>query len=1383
MALLSRLTYHNLSRSPFHGQVPLEISKLSNLSFLDLSYYDLELKNPNLSGLNNSHLTGYLPEFHSNSSLKELLLWNTSFSGKIPSSIEKLRFWHKLDFGAFRFSGWFHLHLPLCHNDDSVALLELNSSFIIGKFASKNPFAYPKVSSWRLEGNRDCCSWNGVECDDDTGRVVALDLSSSFLHGSINSTSTLFNLTQLQRLNLADNDFNFSHIPSAMGHLSRLTYLNLSHSSFCGQVPFEISGLSNLSFLDLSYNDLELKSPNLRRLVGNLIKLKQLHLTYVDISSTVPSFLANFSSLTSLLLGDCGLQGEFPNRIFQLPNLQVLNLRNNPGLTGYLPEFHSNSSFEVLLLYNTSFSGKIPTSIKNLHLMLQLDFGACRLSGLVPSSLGKLTRLTFLDLSENNFEGNQFPSFLRNLTQLTNLWLNKCQLTSEIPGWLGKLTQLTDLGLYINNLHGHIPSSLGKLTSLTYLDLGANDFESQIPSFLRNLTQLTVLFLDDGQFTGEIPSWFETFTLLNHLNLGMNKLHGLIPSSLGKLTSLTYLDLGANDFESQIPSFLRNLTQLTVLFLDDSQFTGEIPSWFETFTLLNHLNLGMNKLHGLIPSSLGRLSSLTYLDLSANSFKGHIPCFLRNLTNLEYLSLHDNELSGTLNFDMFLGMKNLNTLLLGRNKLSKLVQTSKMNATVPRFQSLDLSSSNLTKFPDFLRYQDRLERLVLYGNKIHGQVPRWIWNMSTETMANVDISDNSLTGFEQTPVFIAWVHLMSLDLSFSKLKGQLPIPPPSMVDYHVSNNKLTGKISPFFCNLSSLLVLDLSNNQLTGKLPQCLENFRNTLLALNMSNNHFHGSIPQLCPNGSNVRMIDLSHNQFQGRLPQMLANCTMLEVLNLGNNRFNDVFPSWLGTLPNLRLLVLRSNNLQGVIRKHSNPGFSSLHVFDISNNSFKGELPSEFFKNLKAMRFKDAANSSYLVANFSFVVKAVRWGEEFAYSITITNKGRVMLYEKIQEAFVVIDVSNNRFEGSIPESFGILQGLHVLNLSNNILTGKIPSSFGSITNLESLDLSNNNLSGHIPTQLGQLTFLAVFKVSYNHLIGPIPQMNQLITFDVSSYEGNLGLCGIPLPKNCESSVPPSGFQDEQDSNSALELRWMTIVPGYVSGLVIGVVIGQIFATKKHDWFVETFGQAKLKGRRVKRGRRRRLEENRDCCSWDGVEGDTDTGRVFMLDLSSSFLHGSINSTSTFFNLSQLQRLNLAYNGFDFSQIPSAMGHLSRLTYLNLSHSSFYGQVPFEISRLSNLSFLALSYNDLVLKSPNLSSLVRNIRNLKQLHLSYVDISSTVPSFLANFSSLTSLLLRDCELQGFFTPVSMGFQRCFLAFLFGVLASHVSACWFIFAR
>jgi hypothetical protein len=65
---------------------------------------------------------------------------------------------------------------PLCHDDESSALLQFKESFIINKSASSDdPFAYPKVKSWTLEGeSSDCCSWDGVSCDEDTGHVLAL---------------------------------------------------------------------------------------------------------------------------------------------------------------------------------------------------------------------------------------------------------------------------------------------------------------------------------------------------------------------------------------------------------------------------------------------------------------------------------------------------------------------------------------------------------------------------------------------------------------------------------------------------------------------------------------------------------------------------------------------------------------------------------------------------------------------------------------------------------------------------------------------------------------------------------------------------------------------------------------------------------------------------------------------------------------------------------------------------------------------------------------------------------------------------------------------------------------------------------------------------------
>ena len=118
----------------------------------------------------------------------------------------------------------------LCHDDESSALLQFKQSF----HWNLNSCFYPlKISSWKVEGvDTDCCSWDGVECNEETGHVIGLDLSSSCLYGSLLSNSSLFSLVHLRRLNLAYNDFNSSQIPSGFSRLSGLTYLNLSASFF-----------------------------------------------------------------------------------------------------------------------------------------------------------------------------------------------------------------------------------------------------------------------------------------------------------------------------------------------------------------------------------------------------------------------------------------------------------------------------------------------------------------------------------------------------------------------------------------------------------------------------------------------------------------------------------------------------------------------------------------------------------------------------------------------------------------------------------------------------------------------------------------------------------------------------------------------------------------------------------------------------------------------------------------------------------------------------------------------------------------------------------------------------------------------------------------------
>ena len=62
---------------------------------------------------------------------------------------------------------------PLCHDEESYALLQFKESLVINDSASSDPSAYPKVASWRVDGeSADCCSWEGVECDWDTAHVI-----------------------------------------------------------------------------------------------------------------------------------------------------------------------------------------------------------------------------------------------------------------------------------------------------------------------------------------------------------------------------------------------------------------------------------------------------------------------------------------------------------------------------------------------------------------------------------------------------------------------------------------------------------------------------------------------------------------------------------------------------------------------------------------------------------------------------------------------------------------------------------------------------------------------------------------------------------------------------------------------------------------------------------------------------------------------------------------------------------------------------------------------------------------------------------------------------------------------------------------------------------
>ncbi|XP_013658306.1 receptor-like protein 6 [Brassica napus] len=162
------------------------------------------------------------------------------------------------------------------------------------------------------------------------------------------------------------------------------------------------------------------------------------------------------------------------------------------------------------------------------------------------------------------------------------------------------------------------------------------------------------------------------------------------------------------------------------------------------------------------------------------------------------------------------------------------------------------------------------------------------------------------------------------------------------------------------------------------------------------------------------------------------------------------------------------------------------------------------------------------------------------------------------------------------------------------------------------------------------------------------------------------------------------------------------------------------------------------------------------DCCYWDGITCDVTSGVVIGVDLTFSCLHGHFKPNSSLFGLRHLQDLNLAYNDFNASPIPSGFNKLMGLRRLNLSHSWFSGQIPPENLHLTKLVSLGLSscFNlsqsrPLFIEKPFLVQLAQNLTKLRHLYMSYVNISPEIPQMISNLTSLRSIHLHKCHLFG----------------------------------
>ncbi|KAF7825732.1 Receptor-like protein 12 [Senna tora] len=588
--------------------------------------------------------------------------------------------YHLLFYSVFIFkvtNSFPSVHPVLCHKDESSALLQFKQNFVINKFASEYFPSHPKTLSWIPK--TDCCSWDGVECDDQTGHVIGLDLSSSQLYGSIASNSSLFHLSQLQRLDLSGNHFNYSQIPSTLAHLSRLTHLDLSYSMFSGEIPKEISQLSKLLILDLccnyvpsipAINLLQLKQQSFIGFIRNMTNIQRFSLDFVSISSPIPNILTNLSSLQCLGLHSTRVYGEFPIGMFDLPNLKVLRVGLNQDLTGYLPASIGNlTSLEVLLLYQCRFSGSIPSSLGNLTQLQYLALSN-KFHGEIPHSIFSLDNLRSLYLAGNLFEGQlELNSFI-NLKRIEYLYLSHINLSlltktsssnasvprnirelllvacniNEFPKLLKYQNQLEILWLSQNKMQGTLPSWIWRKKNLWILILSNNQLTGEISPMMCNLKSLEFIDLSFNNISGTIPPCLGTFGENLHTPKSINnKIPGIIPQEFMKVCSLKMIDFSQNNLQGQLPKALANCRLLEYLDVSNNQISDSFPFWLGTLPQLKVLILRSNKFSGvLISPRNSTFCKMHIIDLSQNDFSGKYPLeLMQNWASMRASNVND----------------------------------------------------------------------------------------------------------------------------------------------------------------------------------------------------------------------------------------------------------------------------------------------------------------------------------------------------------------------------------------------------------------------------------------------------------------------------------------------------------------------------------------------------------------------------------------------------------------------------------------------------------------------------------------------------------------------------------------------------------------------
>ncbi|WCJ27098.1 Leucine-rich receptor-like protein kinase family protein [Euphorbia peplus] len=520
-------------------------------------------------------------------------------------------------------------------------------------------------------------------------------------------------------------------------------------------------------------------------------------------------------------------------------------------------------------------------------------------------------------------------------------------------------------------------------------------------------------------------------------------------------------------------------------------------------------------------------------------------------------------------------------------------------------------------------------------------------NPSTNSVTSIDLSNANLAG--AFPTILCRLQNLTF-ISFFNNSIDDELPPDisscgSLEHLDLSQNYLTGALPNTLADLPNLIYLDLTGNNFSGDIPASFGRFQK-LEVISLVYNLFDGVIPPFLGNISSLRMLNLSYNPFTpGRIPPEFGNLTNLEILWLTECNLVGEIPESVGNLKKLKDLDLALNSLVGPI-PGSITGLTSVFQIELYNNSLSGELPAGMGK-MTALRLLDASMNK-LTGKIpddlcGLQLESLNLYEnlfEGSLPESITNSSR--LYE--------LRLFQNRLSGELPENLGKNSPLRWLDVSNNKFSGGIPAGLCEKGNLEELLVIHNSFSGEIPGSISDCRSLTRVRLGFNQFSGEVPAgfwglpHVYLVELVNNSFSGKIGKSIASAGNLSQLILDNNNFTGSIPE----EIGWLTN-------------LGSFSASKNRFSGPLPVSIVNLK-------------------------------QLGSLDLNGNFLSGELPSRID--SWKKMNELNLGNNEFTGS-IPEEIGKLPVLNYLDLSSNRFSGKIPLSLQNLK-LNELNLSNNRL---------------------------------------------------------------------------------------